>query len=120
MINLKKTAMFLGAMIAVLPAFAEEGTAVAAASTNLTFIGLAALGAGIAIGLAAFGAASGQGKAAASALEGIARNPSASGSMFLPLILSLVFMEALGILAFLIAFFLNGNITNVLTKVFGA
>ncbi len=120
MINLKKTAMFLGAMIAVLPAFAEEGAAVAAAGTNLTFLGLAALGAGIAIGLAAFGAASGQGKAAASALEGIARNPSASGSMFLPLILSLVFMEALGILAFLIAFFLNGNITNVLTKVFGA
>jgi F-type H+-transporting ATPase subunit c len=119
MINMKKTAMFLGAMIAVLPAFAEEGAAVAAGA-NLTFLGLAALGAGIAIGLAAFGAASGQGKAAASALEGIARNPSASGSMFLPLILSLVFMEALGILAFLIAFFLNGNITNVLTKVFGA
>ncbi len=123
MINMKKTAMFLGALIAVLPAFAEDGAsvgAVAAVASNLTFLGLAALGAGIAIGLAAFGAASGQGKAAASALEGIARNPSASGSMFLPLILSLVFMEALGILAFLIAFFLNGNITNVLTKILGA
>jgi F-type H+-transporting ATPase subunit c len=121
MINLKKTAMFLGALFAVLPAIAEEAAAAAnAAGTDLTFIGFAALGAGIAIGLAAFGAASGQGKAAASALEGIARNPSASGSMFLPLILSLVFMEALGILAFLIAFFLNGNIQNVLSKVFGA
>ncbi len=127
MINLKKTAMFLGAMIAVLPAFAQDAAnaavfnpaAASAAATNLTFLGLAALGAGIAIGLAAFGAASGQGKAAASALEGIARNPSASNSMFLPLILSLVFMEALGILAFLIAFFLNKNITLVIKTVFG-
>ncbi len=127
MVNMKKTALVLGALFAALPAFAEEVAAAAATTattgstgTDLTFIGLAALGAGLAIGLAAFGAASAQGKAAASALEGIARNPSASGSMFIPLILSLVFMEALGILAFLIAFFLNGNITNVLTKVFGA
>jgi F-type H+-transporting ATPase subunit c len=115
MMSMKKTAMVLGVMFAALPAFAEG----AAATGDLTFLGLAALGAGIAIGLATFGAASGQGKAAASALEGIARNPSASGSMFLPLILSLVFMEALGILAFLIAFFLNDNIKNVLSKVFG-
>jgi F-type H+-transporting ATPase subunit c len=113
-----KTAVVVSVLLATLPAFAQEGAA--AAGANLTFIGLAAIGAGIAIGLAAFGAASGQGKAAASALEGIARNPSAAGSMFVPLILSLVFMEALGILAFLIAFFLNGNITTVLTKVFGA
>jgi F-type H+-transporting ATPase subunit c len=123
MVNLKKTAMVLGAIFAALPAFAEDAAGAAtmsAAGMDLTFLGLAALGAGLAIGLAAFGAASGQGKAAASALEGIARNPSASGSMFLPLILSLVFMEALGILAFLIAFFLNGNIQNVLGKVFGA
>lgn len=112
-----KTAVVLSVVFATLPAFAQNAQGV---STNLTFLGLAALGAGIAIGLAAFGAASGQGKAAASALEGIARNPSASGSMFVPLILSLVFMEALGILAFLIAFFLNGSITNVITKVFGA
>ena len=73
MINMKKTAMFLGAMAAVLPAFAEDGAAVAAVASNLTFLGLAALGAGIAIGLAAFGAASGQGKAAASARTRIRR-----------------------------------------------
>jgi F-type H+-transporting ATPase subunit c len=114
---LKKTAVVMSVLLATLPAFAQGAPA---GAVDLTFIGLAAIGAGLAIGLAAFGAASGQGKAAASALEGIARNPSASGSMFVPLILSLVFMEALGILAFLIAFFLNGNITNVLTKAFGA
>ncbi len=120
MINMKKTAVVLGALFATLPAFAEEVAAAAMKGGDLTFVGLAALGAGIAIGLAAFGAASGQGKAAASALEGIARNPSAGEKMFLPLILSLVFMEALGILAFLIANSLNGNISSVLSKVFGA
>jgi F-type H+-transporting ATPase subunit c len=119
MVIMKKTAMLLGVLFAALPAFAEEAAAATAQGGDLTFLGFAALGAGIAIGLAAFGAASGQGKAAASALEGIARNPSASGNMFLPLILSLVFMEALGILAFLIAFFLNENIKSVLGKVFG-
>jgi F-type H+-transporting ATPase subunit c len=118
--NIKTATIFLSSLVAAIPAIAEETAAAATTgSTDLTFIGMAALAAGIAIGLAVFGAASGQGKAAAAALDGIARNPSASGSMFLPLILSLVFMEALGILAFLIAFFLNGNITNVLGKVFG-
>jgi F-type H+-transporting ATPase subunit c len=117
--NTKKIALVIGTLLAALPAFAQDAAA-HAHPTDLTFIGLAALGAGIAIGLAAFGAASGQGKAAAAALEGIARNPSASGNMFLPLILSLVFMEALGILAFLIAFFLRGEIQTVLGKVFGS
>lgn len=117
--NTKKIALVIGTLFAALPAFAQDAAAHGHA-TDLTFVGLAALGAGIAIGLAAFGAASGQGKAAASALEGIARNPSASGNMFLPLILSLVFMEALGILAFLIAFFLRGEIQVVLGKVFGS
>lgn len=118
--NIKKIALIMGTILAALPAIAEEGAAVAAvATTDYSFLGFAALGAGLAIGLAAFGAASGQGKAAAAALEGIARNPSASGSMFTPLILSLVFMEALGILAFLIAFFLTGSYGEIVKKVFG-
>ncbi len=117
MINLKKTALMVATVVAALPAFAQEAAA-NTAGTNYTFLGLAALGAGIAIGLAIFGAAGGQGKAAAAALEGIARNPSASGSMFVPFILSLVLMESLGILAFLIAFFLRNDILAVLTKNF--
>ncbi|MCJ8276162.1 MAG: ATP synthase F0 subunit C, partial [Bdellovibrionales bacterium] len=67
------------------------------------------------IGLAVFGAASGQGKAANAALEGIARNPSASGSMFVPLILSLALMESLVILTFLTSL----NITNAITSLIG-
>lgn len=111
----KTAAATLGLLLIAMPAFAEG----AGNNGDYSFIGLMAIGAGIAIGLAAFGAASGQGKAASAALEGIARNPSASGSMFLPLILSLVFMEALGILAFLIGNNLAGSLLNVLTKVFG-
>jgi len=117
MINLKKTALLLSTFVVALPAFAQETAK--AAGGDYTFLGLAALGAGIAIGLAIFGAAGGQGKAAAAALEGIARNPSASGSMFLPFILSLVLMESLGILAFLIALFLRTDIQAVLAKAFG-
>ncbi len=71
-------------------------------------IGLAKIGAAIAIGLGAFGAASGQGKAAAAALEGIARNPSSRGEVFVPLILSLVFMEFQALLCFVIALNLAG------------
>jgi F-type H+-transporting ATPase subunit c len=117
MINLKKTALMLGTLVAALPAFAQETAA--AGGHDFTFLGLAALGAGIAIGLAILGAAGGQGKAAAAALEGIARNPSAAGGMFLTFILSLVLMESLGILAFLIALFLRTDIQAVLAKSFG-
>jgi F0F1-type ATP synthase membrane subunit c/vacuolar-type H+-ATPase subunit K len=44
-----------------------------------------ALAAGLAIGIAAFGCGMGQGRAAAAALEGIARNPNASGKILVPL-----------------------------------
>lgn len=113
--NITKTAaVSIGALLVSLPAFAQT-----TGNGDLSFIGLMAIGAGIAIGVAAFGAASAQGKAAAAALDGIARNPSASGSMFLPLVLSLVFMEALGILAFLVGNGINGSLGAVLKKVFG-
>ncbi|MBS1963359.1 MAG: ATP synthase F0 subunit C [Bdellovibrionales bacterium] len=63
-----------------------------------------ALGAGLAIGIAALGGAIGQGKAGASALEGIARNPSASNKIFVPMIISLALIESLVLYAFVIAF----------------
>lgn len=63
-----------------------------------------ALAAAIAIGAGAFGAATGQGRAASSALEGIARNPSSKSEVFMPLILSLVFMELQALLCFVVAF----------------
>lgn len=62
------------------------------------------LAAALAIGLAAFGGALGQGKTAATALEGIARNPSAQGKIFVPMIIGLALIESLVIYALLIAF----------------
>jgi F-type H+-transporting ATPase subunit c len=62
-----------------------------------------ACAAGFAIAVAAFGGALGQGRAAAAALEGIARNPNASGKLFVPMILGLALIESLVIYALLIA-----------------
>lgn len=64
----------------------------------------ASLAAGLAIGIAAFGGSLGQSKAAAAALEGIARNPSASGKIFVPMIIGLALIESLVLYAFVIAF----------------
>lgn len=64
----------------------------------------ASLAAGLGIGIAAFGGALGQGKAAAAALEGIARNPSAAGKLFVPMIIGLALIESLVIYAFLVTF----------------
>ncbi len=64
------------------------------------------LAAGIAIGVAAAGGAVGQGRAAAAALEGIARNPNASGKIMTPMILGLALIESLVIYALVIAFML--------------
>lgn len=66
--------------------------------------GIGALGAAIAISVAAFGGALGQGKTAAAALEGIARNPNASGKVFVPMIIGLALIESLVLYAFVIAF----------------
>ena len=63
-----------------------------------------AIAAGFAIAIAAFGGALGQGKAVASALEGIARNPQASGKMFTPFIIGLALIESLCIYALVICF----------------
>lgn len=63
------------------------------------------LAAAFAISLGAFGAATGQGRAASAALEGLARNPSSRAEVFVPLILSLVFMELQALLCFVVAMF---------------
>ncbi|KKM10790.1 ATP synthase F0 subunit C [Clostridiales bacterium PH28_bin88] len=61
------------------------------------------IGVGLAIGMAALGSALGQGNAAARAMEGIARQPEASGNIQTILLLSLAFMEALTLFSFVIA-----------------
>ena len=97
------TSIFL--LIPIVSLFAQDG----AGRDAFAVFGLA-LGAALAIGIAALGGALGQGRAAAAALEGIARNPGASGKIFVPLILGLALIESLVIYALLIAFFLFGKI----------
>ncbi len=94
-------------------AFAEDGNGWGGIA--LGFLGVAA---GLAIGLAALGGGMGQGRAAAAALEGIARNPSASGKIFTPLIIGLALIESLVIYALVIAFMLQGYIGSILENVF--
>jgi F-type H+-transporting ATPase subunit c len=64
--------------------------------------GIMALAAGLAIGIAAFGGAIGQSRGLASALDGIARNPSASGKLVTPMIIGLAMIESLVIYALVI------------------
>ncbi len=109
-----KIAMTLGVIFFSTQALAAEGGFSLGEISDASFLGLVGLGAGLGVGLAAFGAASGQGKAAASALEGIARNPSAGGKMFVPLVLSLALMESLVIFSFLVTNGLAGSLGGVL------
>ena len=92
---------FLSLICIVDAAFAEVAGAAGAEGS-----GLIAIAAGIAIGVAACGGALGQGKAISAALDSIGRNPSASGQLFTPMLLGLVFIETLVIFSFVIAFFL--------------
>jgi F-type H+-transporting ATPase subunit c len=94
-------------------AFAQQmgGGAGRAAANEFDARTGAMLGAGIAIGLAVLGGGMGQGKAAAAALEGISRNPGAAPRIQTPMILGLALIESLVLLAFVIAFFLQGKYT---------
>ncbi|HSH70003.1 MAG TPA: ATP synthase F0 subunit C [Deferrisomatales bacterium] len=62
-----------------------------------------AIAAGIAISFAAGLGAIGQSRGLAAALEGIARNPSASGKLVTPMIIGLALIESLVIYALVIA-----------------
>lgn len=66
-------------------------------------VGLKSIAAAIAISVAAIGGAIGQGLAASSALDGIARNPAASGKIFTPFIIAMALIESLVILGFVVA-----------------
>ncbi|MBE8221098.1 MAG: ATP synthase F0 subunit C [Bdellovibrionales bacterium] len=100
---MKKIMLFSSVLFAATPAFAAE------AVTNSSGA-MYAIAAAIAIGVAAFGGTFAQGKIGASAMEGIARNPEAQKSMFVPMIISLVLIESLVIYALVVAFQLVGKI----------
>jgi F-type H+-transporting ATPase subunit c len=61
------------------------------------------LASALAIGIGAIGPALGLGMIGSKAMEALGRNPEASDQIFVPLILSLAFTEAIGIYAFVVA-----------------
>ncbi|RJO67685.1 MAG: ATP synthase F0 subunit C [Myxococcales bacterium] len=102
---MKKLLMSIFAGLASLLYSSAAFAAAEAGEPNMT-MGYIALAAGLGIGLAAFGGALGQGRAAAAALEGIARNPQASGKILTPMIIGLALVESLVIYAFVITIML--------------
>lgn len=88
---------------------ANDGVAAPLGAANSPYAGYA-IAAAIAIALPALGGALGQGRAAAAALEGIARNPGASGKIFVPMILGMALIESLVLFGLIMAFILSGKI----------
>jgi len=99
--NFRKTLLALGTIVMTFGATIAMAEETAAATHGDPY---ASLSAALAIGIAAFGGAFGQGKTAAAALEGIGRNPSAQGKIFVPMIIGLALIESLVLYAFVIAF----------------
>jgi F-type H+-transporting ATPase subunit c len=90
---MSKLNYLLGAGVAFLApamAFAEEaGTAAAGGRPYY------AIAKGFAVGVAALGCALAQGKIVGTAVDGISRNPGASGQIFTPMLLGVAFVETL-------------------------
>jgi F-type H+-transporting ATPase subunit c len=83
---------------------AAEGAAAEGLPANVKVA--IALGAGFGIALAAIGGAVSQARGIASALDGIARNPAASGKITTPMIIGLAMIESLVIYALLVSLLL--------------
>ncbi len=98
------TALFLVVLAPGAFAATEEG-----GPSGLMGMGIA-LATGLAIGIAALGGGIGQGIAVRGAMEGIARNPGASGKIMTTLIIGLALIESLVIYALVISFILQGKL----------
>lgn len=99
------TAAAATVMIAA-PAMAAEAEAAHAAGVNIWFYACIAIAAAIGMGIAAAGTGLAQGYAVRGAVEGIARNPGASGKITSTLLIGLAMIESLAIYALVIALIL--------------
>lgn len=101
---LKGKGLLAGLLVNVLfagVAVAEDVAQVASSGSEILSTKACAV---LAMGLAVVGATNAQAKAISSALDSIGRNPGAAGSMFLPWLLALVFIESLVLFTLVIAF----------------
>jgi len=87
--------------VSAMSAFAAEAGADASSAKWAVY-----LAAGLGMGIAAFGTGIGQGLAVAGAVEGISRNPGASGKIMTPMIIGLAMIESLAIYALVVALIL--------------
>lgn len=92
-------------------ALADDG---ASKATGLGILfGAIALGCGLGIGIAALGTGIGMGNAINGALNGIARNPEATGKIQTNMIIGLALIESLCIYALVICFLMVFNIPSL-------
>ena len=80
------------------------------AATDPTIQAAKALELGLATGFGAIGPGIGIGILGSKAMEAMGRNPEASGTVFLPMIIGMAFAEAIAIYGLVIAFLLFGRI----------
>ncbi|ORJ60665.1 ATP synthase F0 subunit C [Geothermobacter hydrogeniphilus] len=69
----------------------------------MEFFAWCMLAAGLGMGLGSFGTGIGQGLAIKSAVEGVARNPGASGKILTTMMIGLAMIESLAIYVFVVA-----------------
>jgi F-type H+-transporting ATPase subunit c len=69
----------------------------------MEFFAWCMIAAGIGMGLGSFGTGIGQGLAIKSAVEGVARNPGASGKILTTMMIGLAMIESLAIYVFVVA-----------------
>ena len=69
----------------------------------MEFFAWCVIAAGIGMGLGSFGTGIGQGTAIAKAVEGVARNPGASGKIMTIMLIGLAMIESLAIYVFVVA-----------------
>ncbi|NCO53021.1 MAG: ATP synthase F0 subunit C [Deltaproteobacteria bacterium] len=69
----------------------------------MEFFAWCVMAAGIGMGLGSFGTGIGQGLAIKSAVEGVARNPGASGKILTTMMIGLAMIESLAIYVFVVA-----------------
>lgn len=82
---------------------AEPAAGQGAAGSLGQFFSYAVMAAGFGMGIAAFGTGIGQGLAIQKSVEGIARNPEASGKITVTMLIGLAMIESLAIYALVVA-----------------
>ena len=102
-----KKALVIGSTLLFSMLFASLALAAEAAGGSAAglggFFSYAVIAAGFGMGIAAFGTGIGQGLAVKSSVEGIARNPEASGKITVTMLIGLAMIESLAIYALVVA-----------------